>query len=306
MSSKNFSEGRILMKTYQDLTYEFLYDQYIIQQKTIREIAKETGFTKKQIQRLIHKFKIKTRIGKPNNKFKYKNKLTKTFLNQKYVKEGQSIKEISTETGIPSRTISKYIDWHKITRRTCGTRKGKKNKHKFPYKTDIKIGDSYAYLTVVEIKDNELTCQCKCGNIKKLHTSRIRNKQVKSCGCLMHRTGINHPICKGYGSIPNSVYTKCKVNGLDRNIIFNLTIEDLDSQYQNQKGKCAISGIDIGFNNHKKKSKMLSTASLDRIDSDRPYEIGNIQWVHKQVQQMKWTTKQDEFIEWCKIIANNN
>lgn len=295
------------MKTYQDITYKFLNDQYTIQQKSIREIAKETGLTKKQIQRLIKKFSIKTRKGKPRGikKYRHLDILTKDLLYQKYITENKSIKDVSNEMNIATHFISRGLEYYNIPKRGH-SRKGRKNKNPFNYKKDIPVGYTYELLTVIEVKNNKLLCQCKCGNIKTLHSSRIRNKQVKSCGCLNTRKGVDNPHSKYYGSIPQSVYTKCKTNASDRNIYFNLTIENLDSQYQQQKGKCAISGIDIGFNNYKQKSKMLSTASLDRINSCLPYTIDNIQWVHKQVQQMKWTSEQNEFIEWCKIIAQNN
>lgn len=55
----------------------------------------------------------------------------------------------------------------------------------------------------------------------------------------------------------------------------------------------------------RKKAKE-STASLDRIDSSKPYVKDNVQWVHKVVNNMKWDFDQNEFIEWCKIIASNN
>ena len=48
------------------------------------------------------------------------------------------------------------------------------------------------------------------------------------------------------------------------------------------------------------------TASLDRIDSKKAYTLDNVQWVHKTVNQMKWTLASKEFIEWCKTIAQNN
>ena len=51
------------MKTYKEITDQFLYNEYIVNKKSMREIAKETGLTKKQIQRLIHKFNIETRLS---------------------------------------------------------------------------------------------------------------------------------------------------------------------------------------------------------------------------------------------------
>jgi predicted DNA-binding protein YlxM (UPF0122 family) len=295
-----------IMKNYQDLSYEFLYNEYIQKEKSIRNIAKDTGLTKKQIQRLIKKFKIKIRQNYLHNKTKYKDILTKNFLYNEYIEKDMSINEISKNINIPSNTIGKYLNIHKIPRKIGGTRKNKKNKKLFNYKNDIKIGHKCGKLSVEFIDKNQLHCRCECGNIKIVHSSRIRLQQIKSCGCLIKRRGTESPLCKGVGNIPKSVFNKCKTNATDRNIDFNLTIEDLDYQYKKQNGKCLISGINIGFHDDKKKSKILSTASLDRIDSNKPYTIDNIQWIHKKIQQMKWDTSQYEFIQWCKIISQNN
>jgi len=52
------------------------------------------------------------------------------------------------------------------------------------------------------------------------------------------------------------------------------------------------------------KRNKQQTASLDRIDSSRGYEIGNIQWVHLITNQMKQALDESEFVEWCKDISN--
>ena len=49
-----------------------------------------------------------------------------------------------------------------------------------------------------------------------------------------------------------------------------------------------------------------ANASLDRIDNTKGYEIGNIQWVHKDVNWMKHDFDQSYYIQTCKMVANNN
>jgi hypothetical protein len=41
------------------------------------------------------------------------------------------------------------------------------------------------------------------------------------------------------------------------------------------------------------------------IDSSKGYIEGNIQWVHKDINNMKWDFTQEEFINYCKLVANN-
>ena len=50
----------------------------------------------------------------------------------------------------------------------------------------------------------------------------------------------------------------------------------------------------------------VGTASLDRIDSTKGYTKNNIQWVHKTINKMKNVLHDEEFIQWCNLIANYN
>jgi len=93
-----------------------------------------------------------------------------------------------------------------------------------------------------------------------------------------------------------------------RNITFNpeLTREFLNKLFAEQNKRCAISGMPIKFADTGKLSqKGEDTASLDRIDSNKPYEIGNVHWVHKVVNIMKGRLPLEEFVRWCKQITAN-
>ena len=46
--------------------------------------------------------------------------------------------------------------------------------------------------------------------------------------------------------------------------------------------------------------------SLDRIDSSKDYVLGNIQLVLKEVNYMKQSLSQEDFINICKKISNHN
>jgi len=66
-----------------------------------------------------------------------------------------------------------------------------------------------------------------------------------------------------------------------------------------QQQKCALSGQEI-FLSEKEKN---TTASLDRIDSNQGYEIGNVQWVHKDLNIMKNQISEQEFKQFCKLVS---
>jgi hypothetical protein len=71
---------------------------------------------------------------------------------------------------------------------------------------------------------------------------------------------------------------------------------------EKQNKKCALSGLELKFPEFGEKATK-QTASLDRINSDLGYVKSNIQWLHKDVNKIKWELSQIRFIELCKLIT---
>jgi hypothetical protein len=67
-----------------------------------------------------------------------------------------------------------------------------------------------------------------------------------------------------------------------------------------QDRKCALSGLPIEFGT---KGRELGTASLDRIDSTKGYTPENVQWLHKDINQMKMDLTEQKFIDLCKKVC---
>lgn len=80
----------------------------------------------------------------------------------------------------------------------------------------------------------------------------------------------------------------------------NLTLQDIKECWEKQKGLCAFTSIPIKLNGHHK--NQFECASLDRIDSDKPYEVGNIQFVALPLNYAKNNSKNDEFINFLNKI----
>ena len=80
-----------------------------------------------------------------------------------------------------------------------------------------------------------------------------------------------------------------------------ITMEQAWSLFKEQDGKCALSGVSIQF--PKNRDQYGGTASLDRIDSKKGYILGNVQWVHKDINSMKNVFEQSYFIELCQKVA---
>lgn len=152
-----------------------------------------------------------------------------------------------------------------------------------------------------------LQVKCTCGsNIEKLIPKHhLTTKKSKGCcECSLFHTS------KGYKLLSGDYWSLVKSSAEKRNIPFNITIEQAYGKIEEQNFKCALTGLDIKFNKNtskgRKENRILKTASLDRIDSKKGYEVDNIQWVHKDVNIMKNKYNQEYFIKICKLIWEKN
>ena len=100
-----------------------------------------------------------------------------------------------------------------------------------------------------------------------------------------------------------------KHNAKRRGTKFNVSIEYLWKLFLDQKGKCFYTGRALKIsksirNNNVNWSKI--TASVDRIDSNKGYVEGNLQWVHKDINRFKNNYSHDEFIKMCHEVVQGN
>lgn len=218
------------------------------------------------------------------------------------------------KSGKSRNEIAKIFSVHPITvSRHCK----KYNLSILDYKYNL-VGQKINKLTVIEkaidyAKNNNLNnntywkCLCECGNITYVYTGNLRRGIPISCGCLITTDRVNsqHHSWKGYGEISGHFYKRLQAGAKKRGLLFDVTINELWNVFLKQNRLCAISGLEIKFAKNKKDLDK-TTASLDRINSNRHYTLDNIQWVHKDINFMKYTFTQDKFIEYCKIIAGNN
>ena len=155
-------------------------------------------------------------------------------------------------------------------------------------------------------------CRCDCGVVKSINGDALKNGGTKSCGCLKKDLGswnrgitgnLSHS-WKGFGVVPRALFRDIQYKAKSRNLFFNLSIEFLNQLYKKQNGKCAISGIDIEFENGNHYPS--NPCSLDRIDSTIGYIENNVQWVDRKINYMKHQSPNQDFIEICKIVAKFN
>jgi predicted DNA-binding protein YlxM (UPF0122 family) len=108
-----------------------------------------------------------------------------------------------------------------------------------------------------------------------------------------------------YGEMTSNYFNSIKCGAKARNLEWSITGEDAWNLFLKQNRQCALSGVDLVMCDTCL-TKKTQTASLDRVDSSKGYLLSNIQWIHKDLNKMKWNLKQEDFIKWCKIIADRN
>ena len=181
-------------------------------------------------------------------------------------------------------------------------------------------GHKYGKLTVIKragIKQNgakkngtpntraNWLCKCDCGKEATVCSKSLLNGNTTSCKCT-HSENLSKRNWRGCGDLPQAYWLNVLHGAKIRNIEVNIYIKNAWHLFQSQRGKCALTGLPLVF---KKNSKRLgiqeATASLDRIDSTKGYQIDNVQWVHKRIQKMKNNIPQDDFVKFCKLVASN-
>lgn len=175
------------------------------------------------------------------------------------------------------------------------------------------VGKKIHMLTIVKkshqkFGTNFWECLCECGNRYIASSSVLGAGKQKSCGCYKKRKGIKSTYWKGEGDISGSYYANLKSQAKFRKLEFNLTLKWMWNLFVEQNKKCALSGIDLMFNigSYQSQTHNKGTASLDRIDPSAGYIIGNVQWVHKDINFMKQELSQEKFIELCKKVTEHN
>jgi hypothetical protein len=120
----------------------------------------------------------------------------------------------------------------------------------------------------------------------------------------MIKAGKDHAQWKGIGDISGRWWynhvTRERTQGARERVPVTITIEYAWGLFLKQDRKCALSGLPLSIGNNR-----YNDASIDRIDSSKGYEEGNVQWVHKHINFMKRTYSQDYFIRMCRLVAKH-
>lgn len=171
-------------------------------------------------------------------------------------------------------------------------------------------GQRFGLLTVKSIshKNRQVYwhCICDCGNTTVVRCDALICGDVLSCGC--YGIQIRRDLLYTGGQyITGQQFANIRNGAKQRKLEFNITVQDIEEIFQQQKYRCVFSGIILCFNTTHKAGNgriICGNASVDRIDSSEGYIRSNIQIVHKDINIAKQAKSDQDFIQMCHTISN--
>jgi hypothetical protein len=140
-------------------------------------------------------------------------------------------------------------------------------------------------------------CRCDCGTVKYVRAQHLFDGKTKGCRKAGCRPG--KPLGKACGDLRASIWSHICRGARCRRYDVTLTQEQAWRLFQRQRGRCALTGLPLVL----KAPGSSTSASLDRIDSREPYCLGNVQWLHKDVNLMKRDFSTERFLELCSAVV---
>ena len=220
------------------------------------------------------------------------------------VEEGLSRYQIADRLGIAPGTVQYWLKKLGLRTRTppVGSR---------PPIEDL-TGQRFGHQVVVRMErlprgEWAAVCKCDCGSDERVvrRHALIRNMST-SCGCRRDQyaklRGRNSANYTGYCGLPGKFWKKL-VRRARRYGKLKLTIKAAWELFEEQERRCALTGLPITFGRAEHPEE--TTASLDRIDSSKGYEPGNVQWVHKDVNLMKGSLSVEDLLHYCQLIVEH-
>lgn len=103
---------------------------------------------------------------------------------------------------------------------------------------------------------------------------------------------------KGTENFAGQTFSAWESSARRRNIEWNISRKQIEEIYKKQNGFCALSGIKM-----QPHIKSLYRPSIDRIDSNKGYNVNNVHFVCSMVNMMKNKFEINNFIEMCINIS---
>jgi hypothetical protein len=170
------------------------------------------------------------------------------------------------------------------------------------------VGTTIGYYTVKQIINGLAEVECVCANVRllNLHYAATSGRRCAECG--NKQCGSANGFFKGYeglyGNWISSLNKRNKILGFEP---CDFDMKYLWELYLHQNKKCALTGlpIEMKVKDSTAYDGFRRIASLDRKDSKQGYKIGNVQWVHKDINIMKNKYDLEYFKYMCELVSKN-
>ena len=96
-----------------------------------------------------------------------------------------------------------------------------------------------------------------------------------------------------------------QVRAKKKNLYIDITLEYLKQLWNKQEGKCALTNFPMSYQQSNGKRNPYSL-SIDKIDPNKGYEVGNVQFVCFAANMMKGELSLSELKKFCQAIIKNN
>jgi hypothetical protein len=166
-------------------------------------------------------------------------------------------------------------------------------------------GNIYGQFTVIsnEIKRHSNAKQrvvyynvkCDCGKEGWRASHTLKNGKTKSCKSCCKTANNTNTFLERY-------FKRVKERASIMKFELDIDVNYLADLLTNQNNCCKLSGLPISLRANWQIQEQ--TASLDRIDNTKGYVKGNLQWLHKDINNMKHIFTQDYFLELCKNVSS--
>lgn len=276
-----------------NLDFEILFRELVTNKKTKKQVASELGVSRPTLRKYIHATGVLSHLPKTQTAI-IDDILTAEFLYQSLVVERKSKLQLAKEIGSHESTIAKRAIITGV-------------EEQIPKPSRILTKELLHELYVKQRMSVKAIAEQM--GIPKGQTSirlflRKWGIEIRRCGW-KNRNGNNAKT--GVGDICGSYWSRLVSQARKRNHDITITINDAWDLWLRQNGKCALTGMSLQLASKCDRDAGLveQTASLDRIESDRGYVHGNVQWVHKDINRMKMDLNQDVFTRWCKRVARH-
>jgi hypothetical protein len=176
----------------------------------------------------------------------------------------------------------------------CGTCKSEFEYYKGEYNRQTKKGRSVFY------------CSLKCSGKREGNIDRIKKQGIKFVGgenrLVSEEDFVKSSMNEFLRRVRNRMKAKPEKTGES-----NLTLDHLIEVWNKQKGTCPYTGVKLILPSYKnyKLANYNHKASLDRIDSSRPYMIGNVQFISYTMNNLKSNMTHDDLQEFFRLINEN-